>query len=125
MRPYKPAFDETSSEISFLNRQKELRSLYSDFKKALEEMQYSDTTVTKTQDYFSEQPEVTQQDDTLNDELHAVLDEIRVLISEVIGIKADLRATGYDSHLELFDKLDNVLQILKSQRGRAESLLYY
>lgn len=125
MRPYKPAFDETSSEISFLNRQKELRTLYSDFKKALEEMQYSDSTINKTQEYFTDQIESSEQDDTLNDELHAILDEIRVLISEVIGIKADLRATGYDSRVELFNKLDNVLQILKSQRGRAESLLYY
>ena len=120
-------FDE-NSDISFVKRQRELRSLYSDFRNALESMKLEDEKISQTQPtYFSQTTEsdINSTYAFYDDEIRSILDEIRMLIAEVIGIKAELRASAYQNHIELFEKLDNVIQILTAQRQRAESLLVY
>ena len=119
---------DTNSEMSFIQRQKELRALYSEFREALDSMKDEEEKAfqqSKPKSYYTP----TKQSDAnstyiiYEDEIRSILDEIRMLISEVIGIKSELRASSYQGHMELFEKLDNVIQLLTTQRQRAEALL--
>ena len=119
---------DTNSEISFIKRQKELRELFTEFREALDSMkddEEKELEKLKKNSYYTP-TKIEDANSTYiiyEDEIRGILDEIRMLISEVIGIKSELRASSYQCHMELFEKLDNVIQILTSQRQRAEALL--
>ena len=119
---------DTNSEISFVKRQKELRALFTEFREALDSMkddEEKELEQLQKKSYYTP-TKIEDANSTYiiyEDEIRGILDEIRMLISEVIGIKSELRASSYQGHMELFEKLDNVIQILTSQRQRAEALL--
>ena len=115
---------DTQSEISFNNRQKDLQSLYSDFKSVINQMKsiYEPT--------FNEEISSLENEDLINDhknELKVILDEIRFLKSEIFGIKADLKIYSSKNNnqniINLINKINNIISILDSQKIRTESLL--
>lgn len=140
--------DTTESGISFIARQKQLRAIYNDFRDAFDNLQTQDSIFLGRDEKIDHKYAVSGRNQYNNNsrfnsisnsailydsniydqEIIEVLDEIRMLKAEIQGIKGSLRSRGFSSKPgmeQIFQKIDDIITILDSQRARAETLARY
>lgn len=119
------------SDISFMNRQKELRNLYRDFRSALDTFQSvspNQTKVNITQEVEEEEEYEYDQENDVNNEVALILQDLDLMMAEtdeIISLISKPKFRQNPRVQSIRKQLTHLQRVNSNLRARAESLLDY